>query len=194
MTRPFSISGRRIRVIALMGTAKLIPADWPTWLMMAVFMPMTCPREFSKRSAGVARVDRRVGLDDSLDHPSVLGLERAVQAADDPRGQCPFQAEGVAQGQDLLADQHPRRVAERDGKELVGRSPDQEHGDVVGGILADELRRMGRAVEQGDPDGTGPLDDVEIGQQMTLLVDDEPRTGARRGLVPEEPRSLPTRS
>jgi hypothetical protein len=30
----------------LIGTAKLIPADWPTWLMIAVFMPMTSPREF----------------------------------------------------------------------------------------------------------------------------------------------------
>ena len=47
MTRPFSISGLRIRVIELIGTAKLIPADWPTWLMMAVFMPMTWPRVFS---------------------------------------------------------------------------------------------------------------------------------------------------
>ena len=47
MTRPFSISGSRMRVIELIGTAKLIPADWPTWLMIAVFMPITWPREFS---------------------------------------------------------------------------------------------------------------------------------------------------
>ena len=46
MTRPCSISGLMIRWIELIGTAKLIPADWPTWLMIAVFMPMTWPREF----------------------------------------------------------------------------------------------------------------------------------------------------
>ena len=34
-------------MIELIGTAKLIPADWPTWLMIAVFMPITSPREFS---------------------------------------------------------------------------------------------------------------------------------------------------
>ena len=33
-------------MIALIGTAKLIPADCPTSLRIAVFMPMTSPREF----------------------------------------------------------------------------------------------------------------------------------------------------
>ena len=47
MTRPFSMSCRRIREIALIGTAKLMPADWPTWLTIAVFMPITCPLELS---------------------------------------------------------------------------------------------------------------------------------------------------
>ena len=37
-----------MRLIALIGTAKLIPADWPTWLTIAVFMPITSPLEFSK--------------------------------------------------------------------------------------------------------------------------------------------------
>ena len=31
----------------LIGTAKLMPADWPTWLTIAVFIPITSPREFS---------------------------------------------------------------------------------------------------------------------------------------------------
>ena len=33
--------------MALIGTAKLTPADWPTELMIAVFMPITWPLAFS---------------------------------------------------------------------------------------------------------------------------------------------------
>ena len=36
----------------------------------------------------------------------------------------------------------------------------------------------------------GPLDDVEVGQDVPLLVDDEARAGARRGLVAEEALAL----
>ena len=49
---------------------------------------------------------------------------------------------------------------------------------------------VGRAVEERDPDGIGPLDDVEVGQDVPLLVDDEARAGARRGLVAEEALAL----
>ena len=45
-----------------------------------------------------------------------------------------------------------------------------------------------RTVEQRDPDGVGPLDDVEIGQDMAGLVDDESRAAAGGRLVAEEAR------
>ena len=44
MTRPLWINWSRMRAMPLIGTAKLIPADWPTWLTIAVFMPITSPR------------------------------------------------------------------------------------------------------------------------------------------------------
>ena len=47
MTRPLRINWSRIRAMPLIGTAKLMPADWPTWLTIAVFIPITSPREFS---------------------------------------------------------------------------------------------------------------------------------------------------
>src|SRR5206468_6499631 len=37
-----------------------------------------------QRTAGVAGVDRRIGLDDMLDRESVRSLELALQRADDP--------------------------------------------------------------------------------------------------------------
>ncbi len=75
-------------------------------------------------------------------------------------------------------------------KELVGRHSDQEHGHVVRRIGADDPGLVRRAVEERDPDrdpaGIVFLDDVKIGQDVALLVDDEPRAGAGRGLVAEE--------
>ena len=55
---------------------------------------------------------------------------------------------------------------------------DLEHGHVVRGVRADDLGLVGRAVEERDPDRVGPLDDVEVGQDVALLVDDEPRARA----------------
>ena len=48
MTRPLTINWSRMRAIELIGTAKLMPADWPTWLTIAVFSPMTWPRELRR--------------------------------------------------------------------------------------------------------------------------------------------------
>ena len=92
-----------------------------------------------QRAAGVAGVDGGVGLDDALDLAAVLGVERAVEAADDPGRQCPFQAEGVADGEDLLADPQLVAIAQGDREELVGGGVDTDHGHVVVRVGADDL-------------------------------------------------------
>jgi len=85
---------------------------------------------------------------------------------------------------------HARGIAEADGEELLGWGVDLDHGDVVRGVRADDLRPVGRAVEERDADGVGVLDDVEVGQDMPLLVEDEARARAGGGLVAEEALAL----
>src|SRR5262249_21364416 len=80
-----------------------------------------------------------VGLDDPLDHPPVLGPERTVKAADDPRRQSPLETERVADRQDLLPDEELGRFAQGHRHQAIGRDLDPDHRHVVRGVLADDL-------------------------------------------------------
>src|SRR5581483_12349336 len=84
-----------------------------------------------QRTARVAGVDGRVGLNDAADEPLVLRTQRAIQAADDARRQRALQAEGIADGEDAHADQQLGRVAPGYREELVRGSLDLQHGQIV---------------------------------------------------------------
>ena len=53
-----------------------------------------------------------------------------------------------------------------------------DDGEVGGGVRADDRRRVRRAVTEADANCGRALDDVVIGRDVTLLVEDEP--GAER--------------
>ncbi len=82
-------------------------------------MPMTSPVLVEEAAAGVAGVDRRVRLDELALGPAagavVLG---AAEAADETRGQGAFDAEGVADRDNEVADADLVRVADRGGRQL----------------------------------------------------------------------------
>ena len=144
-----------------------------------------------ERAARVAGVDCGVGLDDPRDHPAVLGLERAIQAADDARGQRPLQAERVAQGQDLLADHQGRGIAERERNELLGRHVDHEDGHVVRGVGADDLGvvrpcRRRCVTRTGIEPNRLPGSTWKFVRMPALLVEHETGAGAGGGFVAEE--------
>ena len=65
-----------------------------------------------QRPARVARIDRRVDLNDRLDRAVIAGRQRAVQAGNDAGRQRPLQPERVADGEHPLADAQVRRIAE----------------------------------------------------------------------------------
>ena len=99
-------------MIELIGTAKLIPADWPTWLMIAVFMPITWPRVFSSGPPELpGLIAASVWMIPLIIRP-FLALSERSRLLTIPEVERPLESERVAQGHDLLADQHPRRVAE----------------------------------------------------------------------------------
>ena len=109
------------RVAALIGTAR--PSPIPA---TAVLMPTTRPAAVGERAAGVARVQRRVGLDDVLDEPArpaVARGERAPEGADDARRHAAGEPERIADRDDELADAQPIRVAERRRRAGRRRSP-----------------------------------------------------------------------
>ena len=75
--------------------------------------PITLPGRIQQRAAGVAGVERRVGLDDVADREAVGRVDLALQRADDAGGQRPVEAERVADRIRRVADLDAVRVAER---------------------------------------------------------------------------------
>ena len=109
-----------------------------------------------KGAAGVARIDRRVGLNEIL---VLVDLERAPsQRADNPhRHRLPY-IERVADRQHNVADFQFVAVGDRDRRQ-VGRR-DFQHGNIGRRIGANHLRgELLPACGQGHLDFVGPFDD-----------------------------------
>ena len=105
------------RVVALTGTAR--PRPTPA---TAVLMPDDAAAPVDERAAGVARVERRVGLDHVVDdahRAARAGRQRAAERGDDAGGHRAGEAVRVADRDDELADAQraPRRRA------APGRAP-----------------------------------------------------------------------
>jgi len=93
-----------------------------------------------ERAAGVAGIDGGVGLYGFVDVGSV-GLLHLADGADDAAGHGSVEdAEGIADGEDLLADLEAGAGAESDGLE-VG-SLDLNDGEVVGLVGSDDGGRV----------------------------------------------------
>ena len=80
--RPSRISREATNCAVLLGIAKQMPC---AGRMIAVLTPITSPRRVDQRSAGVAGIERRVGLDDVVDQPPGARAERAAERAHDAR-------------------------------------------------------------------------------------------------------------
>ena len=63
-----------------------------------------------QRPAGVAGVERGVGLNDVVDQPPGLGAQRPAERADDARGDRMLKTVGVADGDRHLPDPHRREL------------------------------------------------------------------------------------
>ena len=101
-----------------------------------------------ERPAGIARIDRRIDLDDRLQRSARAATgQRAVQTGNDAGRQRSLQPERIADGKDPLADLQLRRIAEDRGKQRCRRGIDLQHRHVRGRILADQPGVVGVAVE-----------------------------------------------
>ena len=123
------------RVVVFIGTAS--PSPTPA---TAVLIPTTGPRRVGERAAGVAGVERGVGLDHVLDHPpgrAAAGRQRPAERADDARGHRARQPERVADRDDELADDEPVGVAERHRRRQRPETGAQ-HGEVRQRVGADD--------------------------------------------------------
>jgi hypothetical protein len=112
---------------------------------------------------GIAFVDRRVDLQEIVVRPLA---NVAALAGNDAGGDSVAQAERIADGDDPIAD--PRRILGKGHKGIVALLCDLQQGEIGFGIRADDLCVQDSAVAQRHGDGRGVLDDVIVGDHVSL--------------------------
>ncbi len=89
-----------------------------------------------------------------------------------PRGHGSGEAEGIADGVDLLADEEVAGVGEGSGLE-VGGARDLQQCEVVSGIAADAVAEYLCLSWRVTSTRLGVFDDVVVGEDMAFGVEDE---------------------
>ena len=138
--------------------------------------------DVEQRPAGVAGIDRGVGLDE-IGEGAARFLRRngTAEGGDDAGGDRAAEAERIADGDDGLADQQVGRRSDRRGEQVL--RIDAQHGDVAVGIDADQFRRHLRAVAEVDGDARCAFDDVVVGDDDPFARPDEAGAERLRGVA-----------
>src|SRR5207237_7203785 len=113
-----------------------------------------------QRTARVAGVDRRVGLDQAGESGALVA---AVQSRNDSGGHRLSESEGRPDGVDGVADANRTRVAEWDRVQARRRHRDVYDGKVSRGVRPGDAGGGGLAVAEGHLDLTGAGDDMRLG-------------------------------
>ena len=148
--------------------------------MIAVLMPTTSPAAVDQRPAGIAGIERGVGLDDAVDEPARARAQAAAEGADHAGGHRRLEAEGIADGDDELADAQLRASPRR---AKAGASPaEPQHREIGVGIVADQAGRHGAAIGEGRLEALGAGDHMAVGEDIAVGREDHARAGAALAL------------
>lgn len=135
-------------------------------------------------SAGIARIDRRVGLDrigddrrpDGGGGDTVLRRHRPVQRAHDAEGDRVREAQRVAERHHRLTHPHSLGVTELQGGEVNRTVGDLDDRQVRGAVAADQLGAEHASVGKRHPCLSSRdcgRDHMAVGQHVPLSVDDD---------------------
>jgi hypothetical protein len=127
--------------------------------------------DVEQRAAGVAGIDRGVGLDEVVVPLRAAHLDVAVKGRDDAPGHGVFVAEGVAEGEHRLADHQIAGCADADHRQRLV-DVDLEHGQVGAGIVRHQLACDGLARGERHLDPADALHHVVVGDDVASVVDD----------------------
>ena len=128
-------------------------------------------RRVQQRAAGVAGIDGRIGLD-GVFNGRAFAVANRPDGADDAARHGAAQAEGIADGVDLLAHVELRGVGQRDRLQ-VGRV-DLQQRQVVNLVGAHHARRVAALVREHHFNAAiGARHHVKVGQNVAGFVEDE---------------------
>jgi hypothetical protein len=135
-----------------------------------------------ERSSRVARVERRVGLNDVVHQPPGARAQRAAEGADDAGGDRMLQAVGIADGNRHLSDAHRLRVAERRPRQRRAFGADPQDGQVGVNVAADQVGPQRPAIGQQRGEPGGSRHDVAVGEDKAVGREDHPGTSSSIGI------------
>ena len=171
------------------GTAKPMPTLPPARPMIAVLMPTSSPLQVHERAAGVARIDRGVGLDEVLVALDARPLR--PERAHDARGGGLAQAERIADRDHEVADLRARRNRRTSRRPGSSARPSLRRCRCPGSAPTSFAGSL-RLSLQRDRTSRASFDDVRIGHHVAVLrVDDHAGAGGdlRLGLPRARRRS-----
>ena len=157
--------------------AKPTPCEPPEREKIAVLMPTRRAGHVDQRAAGVAGIDRGVGLDEEL----IVGDAdlRARHRRDDAVGHGLADAERIADRQHHVADLQIVGIAEVDHREaLLAVVLDAQHREIGARVLEHDIDRELALVGERDLHLVGAVDDVIVGDDQAGRIDDD--AGAER--------------
>jgi hypothetical protein len=123
-------------------------------------------RAVDERAAGVAGIQRRVGLNHAFHEPARARAQTAAERADDAGGHGRLVAEWIADRDHELPDAQRRGAAERRVGEAAAGEP--QHSDVSLRIVADQRGRHFAAVGQRGAQLGRAVGDVTVRQQIAV--------------------------
>ena len=134
-----------------------------------------------QRAAGVAGVDRGVGLHDVVDREVVGRLDRATERGDDARRQRALQPERAADRDRRLADlQAASRSRASSGVSLCAAGSTFTSARSVDWSTPSRARSRARPVLKRTRHGLRAVDDVVVREDVAVAVEHEARAGRRR--------------
>ena len=144
-----------------------------------------CSGRVHQRAAGIARIERSIGLDDVVEQSPGRAAHRAPQSADDARGYGVLEAVWASDGDRYLTNAHAGRIAEPPVGESV--RADLDHRQVGVRIVANQLAVDGASVGECRLQRAGTAGNVAVGDQIAVGCDDESGARALTRLSPPAP-------
>ena len=129
-----------------------------------------------QRPAGIARIQRRVRLDEIVHEPARLRAERPAQRAHHARRHRVLEAVGIADGDGELA--HAQLVGIPEAHRLQVRRVNADDRQVRVRVRADEMRIGPATVGERDFNPLRAMHDVAVRENKTVRRDDETRPAA----------------
>ena len=136
----------------------------------------------NQRPAGIARVERRVGLDHVVDQPAGLRAQRAAERGHDAGGHRRFEAERIADGDHELAALEPLGIAQRRRRQR-DRRVDSHQGKVGVGVVAHHAGGEAAPLDRIHFDAGRAADHVAVGEHEAVRRDHHAGAGAALPLL-----------